>query len=118
MIVALAPSAMWYFLYGYVVQSLAHINAGLFGIAALALLCLALCWVMNKKWRELRLAQIRAKLAETEPNDPSYNEVRALYTDMVIRSHSASVLQDHGGDGVSSYAGAGADGSTSSSGDN
>jgi len=95
---------------------LAHIHAGMLGIAALVCLALALCWALNRKWREQRLAELRAKLAEMQPSDPGYGQVRALYTDMVIRPHGSKGLQGHAEDGHATPDGSASDGSSGSSG--
>lgn len=70
----------------------AHAWIGLFGIAALIMLVLGLYLLLNRKARKRRLAAARAKLNEMKPSDPEYNQVRALYTEMVIQAHRWDVF--------------------------
>ena len=95
----------------------------LFGVVAVVSVALGIYWLFNKRARLRDLAELRKKLDQTEPTDPEYGAVRALYTSMVIDAerwgffHSDSGSSDHGGsahyDGAShgsDHSGTGGDG--------
>jgi hypothetical protein len=79
--------------------------ASLYGIAAIVSLCAGIYWLLNKKAKQKQLAELRARLDELRPTDPEYNQVRALYTAMMIDAHrwDFSHGSDTGGDGSSHH---------------
>jgi len=70
-----------------VVSFVALSFTSLFGIAALVVVGIGVYWLFNKKAKQKQLAELRAKYEQMKPADPEYNQVRALYTSMMIDAH-------------------------------
>lgn len=94
----------------------AHALAWLFAAAAVVLFALALCWALNRKWRERRQAELRAQYLATQPSDPDYNQVRALHVDMTIATYGSVMLHTVATDGHASHDSGGGDASSGSDG--
>ena len=61
----------------------------LLGLCALAAFCIGIYLIFNRRARQTQLAELRARYEEMLPTDPQYNQVRALYTAMMIDAHRA-----------------------------
>lgn len=67
-----------------ILNNVATAFTSLYGLAGLTLLGVGIYWLFNKKARQAQLAELRKRLDELQPTDPEYNQVRALYTSMMI----------------------------------
>ncbi len=70
----------------------------LYGLSGLLLLGLGVYWFFNKKAKERQLAKLRKLLDELQPTDPQYNQVRALYTAMMIEGQRGDFFGHTSGD--------------------
>jgi hypothetical protein len=82
----------------------------LFGLSALVAFCTGIYWKFNKRARQRQLAELRAGYEEMLPTDPQYNQVRALYTAMMIDAHRADFAAASDGSSSASTADGGSDG--------
>lgn len=78
-----------------ILSALSSMFVNLYGIAGLLILCFGAYWLFNKKAKQRHIAELRATLKELSPTDPEYNQVRALYTDMVIRANHWDLFYGH-----------------------
>lgn len=76
---------------------------GLIGLTGSICIFFALYWLFDKKSKERHLAILREQYLKMQPTDPEYNQVRALYTAMMIDAkgytYSQFVSQGYGGAG-------------------
>jgi uncharacterized membrane protein YgcG len=89
----------------------------LFGLSALVAFCTGIYWIFNKRARQRQLAELRATYEEMQPTDPQYNQVRALYTAMMIDAHRADFAAASNGSGSGSGGGGGGGSSVGSDSD-
>lgn len=69
-------------------ESAIHISAGffstVFALAGGVAIGFSIYWLFNKQAKARQLAELRKQMDDLRPTDPEYNQVRALYTSMMI----------------------------------